>query len=162
MVIKVLSSYNGEAKRLTEGVISVMGHTLYGDHLYDSLYNGYDLNIAPDYETILTPPELSEPRIGTLIFHPSPLPRMRGRNAIKRQYKAGDIIGGGTWFWASEGIDNGEIFEQEIVILNNRIRPSEYYLNIILPLMVRTLGRALLRINGCGPNIEIKKSGKVI
>jgi len=104
------------------------------------------LAVAPDLETLLTPEELSEPRIGTLVFHPSPLPRMRGRNAIKRQYRAGDIIGGGTWFWANNGIDNGEITEREMVIIDRNVRPSEYYNNVLLPLMVRTLGAVLLNI----------------
>ena len=141
MVIKVLSSYNGRARELAEAVIKTAGHELYTEaHL------GYDLAVAPDLETLLTPEELSEPRIGTLVFHPSPLPRMRGRNAIKRQYRAGDIIGGGTWFWANNGIDNGEITEREMVIIDRNVRPSEYYNNVLLPLMVRTLGAVLLNI----------------
>jgi folate-dependent phosphoribosylglycinamide formyltransferase PurN len=73
---------------------------------------------------------------------------MKGRNAIKRQYKAGDLIGGGTWFWAGPGIDNGEICEQELVMLDVTVRPSDYYKSVIIPLMVRTLGKALLKING--------------
>ncbi len=72
---------------------------------------------------------------------------MRGRNAIKRQYKAGDKVGGGTWFWASNGIDNGDICEQEILLLDTAIRPSEYYNNKIIPLMVRTLERAIAGIS---------------
>jgi len=142
MVIRVMSSYNGRARELTEAVIKTSGHDLYTDtHL------GYDLIVAPDLEIILTPNQLAEPKLGALIFHPSPLPRMRGRNAIKRQYKAGDIIGGGTWFWANAGIDCGAVAEREMVIIDPSVRPSVYYDKIILPLMVRTLGTVLLKLS---------------
>jgi methionyl-tRNA formyltransferase len=147
MIIKVLSSYNGEAKKLAEAVIKTSGHELYTDAHFS-----FDLIVAPDLEVILTPEQLAEPRMGALIFHPSPLPRMRGRNAIKRQYKAGDIIGGGTWFWANTGVDSGRIAEREMVIIDPSVRPSEYYNKAILPLMVRTLGSVLFKLQG-GPGV---------
>ena len=142
MIIKVLSSYNGEAARLTLELIKSLGHEIYGNgHFY------YDLTICPDYDVILTESELSEPVIGTLVFHPSPLPRMRGKDAIKRQYKAGDKVGGGTWFWAGAGIDNGDICEQEITLIDYSVRPRDYYTSKIIPLMLRTLERALTGIS---------------
>lgn len=38
------------------------------------------------------------------------------------------------------------ICEQELVIIDNSMRPSEYYNKIIIPVMVRTLGRVILNI----------------
>lgn len=139
MIIKVLSSYYDTAFSQTVKLLREAGH--------DVFENGAlfccDLIVCPDYDVILSERELSEARIGVLVFHPSPLPRMRGRNAIKRQYNAGDKIGGGTWFWASSGIDNGDICEQELVIIDPQIRPREYYQTKIIPLMLRSLERAI-------------------
>lgn len=138
MIVKVLSSYNGAAKRACEAIITETGHTVWQPgHFY------VDLLICPDYEQILSPDELDEPEIGALIFHPSPLPRMKGRNAIKRQYKAGDKVGGGTWFWADNGIDSGDICEQEIVLIDQNEPPRQYYENKIIPIMSGSLKRAI-------------------
>jgi len=152
MVIKLLSSYNGAALAGCEEMLRKMGHEVYtsGALFY------CDLVICPDLDTLLTAAQLSEPIIGTLVFHPSPLPRMRGRNAIKRQYEAGDKVGGGTWFWATSGIDNGDICEQEITIINPAVRPREYYETKIIPLMLRTLERAVTGI-GAGAARKISQ-----
>lgn len=142
MIIKVLSSYNGDAYNAAVSLLQGMGHVIYTPrHFY------CDLIVCPDYDVLLTEDELNEPQIGVLVFHPSPLPRMRGKDAIKRQYKAGDKVGGGTWFWATSGIDNGDICEQEITIIDHSIRPRDYYTDKIIPLMVRTLERALTGIS---------------
>lgn len=142
MTIKVLSSYYGTAFSQTVKLLRSMGHDVFEKGALFSC----DLIVCPDYDVILSDTELSFPDIGVLVFHPSPLPRMRGRNAIKRQYAAGDKLGGGTWFWASSGIDNGDICEQELVMIEPQIRPREYYQTKIIPLMVRTLERAILGI----------------
>lgn len=143
MIIKVLSSYYDTAFSQTVKLLREAGHEVFGKE--DALFT-CDLIVCPDYDVILNEQELSEAEIGVLVFHPSPLPRMRGRNAIKRQYAAGDKLGGGTWFWASTGIDNGDICEQELLLIDPQIRPGEYYRTKIIPLMVRTLERAILGI----------------
>jgi len=142
MNIKILSSYHGEAFKEVTKLLIDMGHDIDTRRAFV-----VDLVICPDYDVLLTEDELNEPQIGVLVFHPSPLPRMRGKDAIKRQYKAGDKVGGGTWFWATSGIDNGDICEQEITIIDHSIRPRDYYTDKIIPLMVRTLERALTGIS---------------
>lgn len=141
MTVKILSSYNGAAFESVKNMLTGMGHGIWTPQ-----YFYCDLIVCPDYDTLLTADELSEPQMGALVFHPSPLPRMRGRNAIKRQYKAGDRVGGGTWFWATPGVDNGDICEQEVVLIDASVRPRDYYDNTIIPLMLRTLQRAILGV----------------
>lgn len=87
------------------------------------------------------------PRHGTLIFHPSPLPYGRGRNAIKAAYKKGEPLSAATWFWASDGLDAGDICEQEIVRIDYALRPRDFYASRILPAMFRTLERAIAGIS---------------
>lgn len=102
-----------------------------------------DLAIAPLLTTILKPDAIQAPRLGTLIFHPSPLPYGRGAKSIKLAYMRREPITAATWFWANAGIDKGDICEQEIVKIDLSIRPREFYERDIIPAMLRTLERAL-------------------
>ena len=103
--------------------------------------------IAPLLTHKLTPEQFNAPRYGTLIFHPSLLPRHRGADAIKWAYKLGELYTGVTWFWCSEGYDTGDICEQEIVTLDKTLSPREFYDSVILPAMSETLKRILENIS---------------
>jgi methionyl-tRNA formyltransferase len=102
-----------------------------------------DVAIAPLLTEILKPEQLTRPKYGTLIFHPSPLPYGRGAAAIRWAYKRQEPITAATWFWADKGIDSGAICEQEIVRIDYSLRPREFYERHIIPAMLRTLKRAL-------------------
>jgi len=104
------------------------------------------LAIAPLLHRILALSEINEPELGTLIFHPSPLPYGQGASAIKFAYNRKEPITAATWFWASSGIDSGDICEQEIIGINHTQRPREFYDQHIIPAMVRTLDRVLEEI----------------
>jgi methionyl-tRNA formyltransferase len=99
--------------------------------------------IAPLLTRILSVEEIREPDLGTLIFHPSPLPYGRGASAIRYAYMRKEPITAATWFWADPGIDSGDICEQEILRIDYERRPREFYEKHVIPAMVRTLARAL-------------------
>ena len=101
------------------------------------------LSIAPLLTRILGLEEINAPLLGTLIFHPSPLPYGRGASAIKYAYNRKEPITAATWFWADSGIDSGDICEQEIIRIDHTRRPREFYEQYVIPAMVRTLDRAL-------------------
>ncbi|MEQ3748555.1 MAG: formyltransferase family protein [Celeribacter sp.] len=54
------------------------------------------------------------PRIGVLGFHPSALPRMRGRAVIPWHILTGQRQGGATLFWIGAGLDDGPIAAQTV------------------------------------------------
>lgn len=101
------------------------------------------LSIAPLLTRILSIEEINAPSLGTLIFHPSPLPYGRGASAIKYAYNRREPVSAATWFWADSGIDSGDICEQEILKIDHTRRPREFYELHVIPAMVRTLDRAL-------------------
>jgi len=101
------------------------------------------LVIAPLLTRFLTADDIRVPEIGTLIFHPSPLPYGRGASAIRYAYRRKEPITAATWFWADAGIDSGDICEQEIIGIDHTRRPREFYELHIIPAMIRTLDRAL-------------------
>ena len=55
------------------------------------------------------------PRLGWIGYHPSLLPRHRGRSSIEWAIKMGDPVTGGTIFWLNAGIDRGDIAYQDWV-----------------------------------------------
>ena len=135
MRIKVLGVKGTAAYDNAVHVVVGLGHTLCEDNP--------DVSIAPLLTRILEDDELNEPKVGTLIFHPSPLPYGRGASAIKWAYKRNEPITAATWFWAAEGVDSGDLCEQEIVKIDYTKRPRDFYEDEIIPAMVRTLKRSL-------------------
>ena len=117
-----------------------------------------DVAIAPLLTEKLSEEEVNAPRFGTLVFHPSPLPHGRGASAIKWAYKRKEPITAATWFWADKGLDTGDICEQEIVRIDYDLRPHDFYMQHIVPAMLRTLERSLKWLE-CGmihrvPHVE--------
>jgi methionyl-tRNA formyltransferase len=55
---------------------------------------------------------LNVPRIGWLGYHPSLLPRHRGRAAVGWAIRFRDVITGGTLYWINNELDGGEIAYQ--------------------------------------------------
>lgn len=55
------------------------------------------------------------PKYGWVGYHPSLLPRHRGRSSIEWAIKMRDFITGGTTFYLDAGIDRGDIIDQEFI-----------------------------------------------
>lgn len=138
MRVAVLGDENAAATLAAVDMIRGRGHTMTHDQP--------DIAIAPLLTRILSREELTAPRLGTLIFHPSPLPYGRGASAIRWAYNRREPVTAATWFWANQGIDAGDICEQEILTIDHTKRPREFYDVHVLPAMLRTLERALTNI----------------
>jgi methionyl-tRNA formyltransferase len=92
-----------------------------------------DVAIAPLLQEQLSSDQLFAPKLGTLVFHPSLLPRHRGADAIKWAFRSGEPYSGATWFWADENFDTGDICESEVLAIPDGIRPRDYYSDKVLP-----------------------------
>jgi methionyl-tRNA formyltransferase len=136
MTVRILGDESTAAYTAAHAVVEGHGHKVADDR-------AADLAIAPLLMRIVPADELNAPRYGTLIFHPSPLPYGRGASAIKWAYRRGEPVTAATWFWADNGIDTGDICEQEIVRIDHTLRPREFYEREVIPAMCRTLARAL-------------------
>ena|SRR5579859_6924238 len=113
-----------------------------------------DLLVLAAYTRILPRAEYERYPLGALCFHPSLLPRHRGRDAVYWTVEQGDNISGATWFWLDEGIDTGPIaiqrgFGRPIPL--NTSRGALYY-DYLVPLGARLFSELLPRlINGERP-----------
>lgn len=139
--VKILGNSSEKAYVEAERLVSVLGCTIVEDSA------DADVAIAPLLHEKLTEEQIHEPVFGTLIFHPSPLPYGRGASAIKWAYKRREPITAATWFWADNGLDTGDVCEQEIVKIDYDLRPRDFYLQHVIPAMLRTLERSLKELS---------------
>ncbi len=79
---------------------------------------------------------LAVPKLGSICYHPSILPKYRGSSAINWAVINGETKTGLTIFWVDAGIDTGDILlQKEVEILPNETT-GELYFNKLYPLGV--------------------------
>ena len=90
--------------------------------------------------------EREAPPLKTICFHPSVLPRHRGRDAVYWTIKMGDTQTGVTWFWIDDGIDTGPIAVTRSIPLPAGLRPRDVYEQYLVPLGVEAFEELLDRL----------------
>lgn len=74
---------------------------------------GVEVIIAAHAHAFITEGARLATRYGALGYHPSLLPRHRGRDAVRWTVHMGDPIAGGTVYWMDDGADTGPIAAQD-------------------------------------------------
>uniref|UniRef100_A0A5G2QTB1 formyltetrahydrofolate dehydrogenase n=2 Tax=Sus scrofa TaxID=9823 RepID=A0A5G2QTB1_PIG len=74
---------------------------------------GAELNVLPFCSQFIPMEIISAPRYGSIIYHPSLLPRHRGASSINWTLIHGDKKAGFTIFWADDGLDTGDLLLQK-------------------------------------------------
>nr|XP_004671737.1 cytosolic 10-formyltetrahydrofolate dehydrogenase [Jaculus jaculus] len=74
---------------------------------------GAELNVLPFCSQFIPMEVINGPRHGSIIYHPSLLPRHRGASAINWTLIHGDKKAGFTIFWADDGLDTGDLLLQK-------------------------------------------------
>jgi len=93
-----------------------------------------DVLLLANYTRILKEADRAVPRVGALCFHPSVLPRHRGRDAVYWNVKMGDPTCGVSWFWIDAGIDTGALAGTVEIARPESVRPRELYEEMLVPL----------------------------
>src|SRR5262244_4231202 len=96
------------------------------------------------YVTLIVPEDvLNLPRLGTIQYHPSLLPRHRGPSSINWPIIQGETRTGLTIFWPDNGLDTGPILlQKEVEILDTDTLGSLYF-DRLYPLGVTALLEAV-------------------
>lgn len=121
------------------------------------VYSGYkelspDLGIMAFVTDIVPGTILNCPRLGTIQYHPSLLPRHRGASAINWAIINGDTSTGLTIFWPDEGIDTGPILLQKEVAIDPDDTVGSLYFNKLFPLGVEAIIEAVEAVStGAAP-----------
>lgn len=98
-----------------------------------------DLGILAYVTQIVPPPVFDAPRLGSICFHPSLLPRHRGGSAIPWQLIKGETRTGVTVFWVDPGIDTGPILLQKSAAVGPDDTAGSLYYNTLFELGIATV-----------------------
>ena len=82
-------------------------------------------------------------RVGAIGFHPSLLPRHRGRDAVRWTIAMGDPVAGGSVYWLTDNVDGGPIAAQEHCLVPPGIDHHQLWRELLFPMGVRLLARAV-------------------
>jgi len=113
-----------------------------------------DLCIMAFVNHILPQRVLDAPPLGSIQYHPSLLPRHRGRSAINWALRMGDTVTGITIFWVDAGIDTGPVLLQKRVDVGPDDTVGSLYFDRLFPLGVEALVEsARLVREGAAPRV---------
>jgi len=123
------------------------------------------VELAPDlgvmaFVTDIVPQSILDcPRLGTIQYHPSLLPRHRGRSAINWAIINGDTVTGITILWPDAGIDTGPILLQKEADISPGDTVGSLYYNKLFPLGVEAIIESIdLIYKGEAPRIPQDES----
>uniref|UniRef100_A0A5F8GXY6 10-formyltetrahydrofolate dehydrogenase n=1 Tax=Monodelphis domestica TaxID=13616 RepID=A0A5F8GXY6_MONDO len=131
---------------------------LYLKKQYKSL--GAQLNVLPFCSQFIPMEVINAPEHGSIIYHPSLLPRHRGASAINWTLIHGDKKGGFTVFWADDGLDTGDILLQKECDVLPDDTVSSLYNRFLFPEGVNGMVEAVRLITeGKAPRIPQTEEG---
>jgi methionyl-tRNA formyltransferase len=110
-----------------------------------------DLAILAFVSFIVPSQVFSVPRLGSICFHPSLLPKYRGASAINWAVIKGETVTGLSLFWVDPGIDTGPVLLQKEVTIDPNDTTGSLYFNKIFPLGIEAIGEAVDLINKGNP-----------
>lgn len=93
-----------------------------------------DLNVMAFVTSILPDSILNYPKMGTIQYHPSLLPKHRGGSAINWALINGETKTGITIFWPDRGVDTGPILLQKEVEISPDDTVGSLYFEKLFPL----------------------------
>ncbi len=118
-----------------------------------------ELNILAFVTDILPESILKYPRLGSIQYHPSLLPKHRGGSAINWAVINGETRTGLTIFWPEKGIDTGPILLQKEVEISPDDTVGSLYYNKLFPLGIEAIVESIELIKqGRAPRIPQEES----
>ena len=102
-----------------------------------------DLAVLAFVTDIVPGKVLSLPKVGSICYHPSILPKYRGASAINWAVINGETKSGLTIFWVDAGIDTGDMLLQKEVEIGPEETTGEVYFNKLYPLGVEAVIEAV-------------------
>lgn len=79
-------------------------------------------------------------------YHPSLLPRHRGRDAVKWTIKFNEPIAGGTVYYLNDKVDGGDIINQEAILINRGYDFKILWKENLFPLGIKLILKTLKQI----------------
>lgn len=109
----------------------------------DALAPDLDLILCAHAHVFVSERARHRTRLGGVGYHPSLLPRHRGRDAVRWTVHMGDPIAGGSVYWLSNRVDGGPIAGADWVHVRPGMTASDLWSEHLFPMGVRLLTRVL-------------------
>lgn len=106
-----------------------------------------DVILAAHAHAYITAAARDACRYGALGYHPSLLPRHRGRDAIRWAIHMGDAVTGGSCYWMDDGADTGPIAAQDWCWIRPGDTPEALWRRDLAPMGLRLIGQALAALD---------------
>lgn len=109
----------------------------------ETLPVGIDVIVAAHSHDFIGKKTRHKARLGAIGYHPSMLPRHRGRDAVRWAIKMGDAITGGSVYWLTDSVDAGPVAAHDWCFIPPDADASRLWRDQLLPMGVRLLGKVL-------------------
>lgn len=113
----------------------------------DALAPRLDLIVCAHAHVFVSEKARNRTALGGIGYHPSLLPRHRGRDAVKWTVHMGDPIAGGSVYWLSNRVDGGPIAASEHVHVAPGTTASDLWRDQLFPLGIRLLCQVIGDLN---------------
>uniref|UniRef100_A0A4W2IBF8 10-formyltetrahydrofolate dehydrogenase n=1 Tax=Bos indicus x Bos taurus TaxID=30522 RepID=A0A4W2IBF8_BOBOX len=121
---------------------------------------GAELNVLPFCTQFIPMDVIDGPKHGSIIYHPSILPRHRGASAINWTLIMGDKKAGFSVFWADDGLDTGPILLQRSCDVEPNDTVDALYNRFLFPEGIKAMVEAVQLIaDGKAPRIPQSEEG---
>lgn len=104
---------------------------------------GVDLIVAAHAHCFITRRAREHARLGAIGYHPSLLPRHRGRDAVRWTIHMRDQVAGGTVYWMTDRADGGPVAAQDWCHVRPGDDAASLWRRDLGPMGVRLLGEVV-------------------
>lgn len=122
--------------------VAVVAGTVTAQHIPDRT----DLILAAHTHAFISKEARASTRLGAIGYHPSLLPRHRGRDAIRWAIHMKESITGGSVYWMDDGADTGEIAAQNWCHIHPDDTPETLWRRELGPIGLRLFEQVLTDI----------------
>ncbi|XP_063073201.1 mitochondrial 10-formyltetrahydrofolate dehydrogenase [Engraulis encrasicolus] len=121
---------------------------------------GAELNVMPFCSQFIPMNVIDHPKHGSIIYHPSILPKHRGASAINWTLIEGDKKAGFSIFWADDGLDTGPILLQRECPVEPNDTVDTIYNRFLYPEGIKAMVEAVnLIADGKAPRVVQPEEG---
>ncbi|MES1977570.1 MAG: formyltransferase family protein [Pseudomonadota bacterium] len=113
----------------------------------DWIPDGVDVLLCANLHAFLTASARGKTRLGALGYHPSLLPRHRGRDAIRWAIHMRELLTGGTVYWMDDGADTGPIAAQSWCWIRPDDTPEALWRRELAPMGLTLFAQVLAGID---------------
>lgn len=119
-----------------------------------------DLFVAAHSHDFIGKASRAATRLGGIGYHPSLLPRHRGRDAVRWTVHMGDPVAGGSVYWLTDNVDGGPIAGQDYCFVRPEDDATSLWRRDLFPMGVRLLAQVLRDLDR-GLLIEVPQDERV-